>query len=74
MLRWGVTAIQASETAFAAIRRDGRVPLRLLKDVFSSKVVTWGHPDWDGDSAAVQDQLKMLAVVFIRRSFPQKKT
>ena len=39
-----VLHIQATESAFAAIRRDGAV-------------VCWGNPQDGGDSAEVQDQL-----------------
>ena len=36
--------VHAAETAFAAIRDDG-------------SVVTWGHPEYGGVSAVVQDRL-----------------
>ena len=40
-----VQQIQASDSAFAAILGDG-------------SVVTWGNPEYGGDSSSVQDQLK----------------
>eukprot|EP00435_Cladocopium_sp_Y103_P001321 s3583_g1.t1 len=40
-----VKQVQATDRAYAAILTDG-------------SVVTWGHPEWGGDSAAVQDQLR----------------
>ena len=42
-----VQQIQATDAAFAAILDDG-------------SVVTWGHPDWGGDSSQVQEQLAQV--------------
>ena len=42
--------VHAAETAFAAIRDDG-------------SVVTWGHPEYGGVSAVVQDRLSSLESV-----------
>ena len=47
--------IHATYFAFAAILADG-------------SVVTWGHPDFGGDSTVVRDQLKNVKQIHATRS------